>query len=378
MAICRSLYMRALFFAPPVLVMCLLATVTGCVAADPKENGSGVILTARASDGDVGKSAKPVGRLRAAVIERIARSALQTMSVSDDPIALVLSAKYVRDANVKNDEMRSEAQKDDLQLAALGRAKQLADKKNSGFVDFQIAILCLALPSKSACSSDDAVGAGDAVRAFAESDPSNITGWIIMAAREFSSSNNDIAQTYLEKAAESKTSNWFYKEATATAFRYTNAVVDAEINQGDAEAAAFAIAGAITLPPYKRVSQMCAPSPDGKLPSGRFEACDRIAAILVEHGQSNLEIMVGHKVSERLAIGKNNTAQAQTAARQYAALQSAIDYLWTEKMKFPPQTPPDGAGLVAYFADFIKYGEYRATQRAMMRFGKSTNDLSKD
>ena len=295
------------------------------------------------------------------------------MAASDDPVALVLSAKYARDADLKDGEKRDDAKKDALQAAALMRAKQLADKSSSGFVDFQIALFCLGLPHKPVCASE--AGAGDAVRAYAESDPSNMTGWIIMAAREYASSNNDAALSFLKKAANSKTSRWFYQDAVAVAFNYAKEIPEPVARVGDRESAAFVISGALTLPPYKRLTQLCAPNPEGILPAGRYAACQQIAAQLVRKGVSNLEVLVGHKIQERLAVGKKNTKLAQSSARNYDSTQAAIDYLWKTKMKFPPVTDEEGIQLAHYFADFIMHGEVSATQKALKNQGKQIADF---
>ena len=310
---------------------------------------------------------------RLAVIDRIGKAALKAMAVSDDPIALVLSAKYVRDADMKDSEKRDEAKMDALQAAMMMRAKQLADKSNKGFVDFQIAMFCLGLPDKPVCSSD--AGAGDAVRAYAESDPSNITGWIIMAAREYASSNTDAATAFLKKAAAGKTSNWFYQDAVGLTFKYAKNVNEPLAKIGDPESASFIISGAITLPPYKRLSQMCAPNSEGILPVGRYAACHKIAARLVSKGVSNLEVLVGYKIQERLALGKKNTKLAQSSASNYESTQAAIDYLWKTKMKFPPETDKNGEQLTKYFANFMAYGEAGATRMALKSQGKQIADF---
>lgn len=319
---------------------------------------------------------------RVAVIQRISQAALQAMAASEDPVALVLSAKYARDANMKFDDKRSDAQKDDLQAAALTRAKQLAekivaDKKMTGLVDFQIAMFCLGIPAQPVCGSDRK--AVDVALGFAENNPENVTGWIIMAAREYAQGQNAASQSHLAKAAKAKTSTWYYKEALATALKYAKEVraadIGREIKTGDAQAAAFELSGWLTLPPYKRFSQMCAPDAKGKLPSGRYPLCDRVAQLLVDQGETSLELLVGYKALERLVTGAKKTNQAKTASTHYTALQAAIDFIWKTKLKFPPQSDADGAGLAAYVADLIQFGEAKAIRLALERDGKSVDDF---
>lgn len=329
---------------------------------------------------DEPKNIKPEGDTASApmnprlqVIDRISKAALKAMAESGDPVALVLSAKYVRDADMKDGEKRDEAKRDALQAAAMMRAKQLADKSSKGFVDFQIAMFCLGLPDKPVCSSD--AGAGDAVRAYAESEPSNITGWLIMAARDYASSNTDTTTTFLKKAAASKTSNWFYQDAVGLTLKYAKNRNDPLAKVGDPEAASFIISNAITLPPYKRLSQMCAPDPAGILPKGRYKVCQQIATLLAGKGANNLEVLVGYKLQERLAIGKKNKKLAQSSASDYDSTQAALDYLWKTKMKYPPETDENGVQLANYFANFMAYGEIVATQMALKGFGKQMADF---
>ena len=319
---------------------------------------------------------------RVAVVERISQAALQAMAASDDPVALVLSAKYARDANMKFSDKRSDAQKDDLQAAVLTRAKQLAeknvtDKKVIGLVDIQIAMFCLGLPAKPVCGSDR--NGVDVTLAFADNNPENATGWIIMAAREYAQGQNAVSQRHLAKAAKANTNAWYYKEALATALKYAKDVrgadISSDIKMGDAEAAAFELSGWLTLPPYKRFTQMCAPDPKGKLPAGRYPLCRKVAQLLVDQGETSLELFVGYKALERLATGEKKTSQAKAASAHYAAMQAAIDSIWKTKLKFPPQSDADGAGLVTYVADLIQFGEAKAIRLTLERDGKSVDDF---
>ena len=308
---------------------------------------------------------------RVAVIERISQAALQAMSQSNDPVALVLSAKYVRDANLKPGEQRDDVEKADLQAAALMRAQKLTTKENRGFVYSQIAMFCLGFPAKSLCNGVDPA------QTFAESAPENVTGWLIMAGRDFSQGLNAIAQTYLEKAANAKSSAWFYKEGAANALKYAKKVKGPaiKIKAGDAEAAVFTILNGITLPAYKQFSQMCNPDGEGKLPEGRYPLCRQVAQLLIDQGETNVELFVGYKALERLANGEKKADEAKLALDRYNATQAAIDFLWKSTLKFPPQTGTEAVGFKAYFADFVQYGEVKATRNALKRAGKSVDSF---
>lgn len=320
---------------------------------------------------DVSAKAKPAAPVnpRVAVIARITKSALQTMAKSNDPVALVLSAKYVRDADLKPGEERTEVQKNYLQLAALTRAKKLSTHKNSGLVDFQIAMFCIGLPKEPICDGKDTL------ELFAQREPTTSVGWVVLAGREFAQGRNPNAQTYLQKAAKAKKSVWFYKEGGAVALKYAKAVKGVDIKPGDAEAAAFDLMGGMTLPTYKRLSQMCMPDPESKLPEGRYPVCRQIAQLLIDDSETNLEVLVGYSVLERLAIGEKKDEQAKSALAQYNTLQTANDFLWKTVLKFPPQTDADGSGLVLYFADLASQGEVSATRLALKRAGKSIADF---
>jgi len=301
---------------------------------------------------------------RVAVIERIAQAAWKAMAKSSDPVALVLSAKYVRDAGLKAGEERTDAQKLDLQSAALAKAKKLSTPQNSGFENFQIAMFCIGFPDKPVC------GDRDPVQAFAESAPDNAIGWLAIAGRDYGRGLNTIAQASLEKAAKAKTLVWFYKEGAAVALRYAKAAKDPDTKAGDAEAAAFELLGGMTLPAYNRFSQMCRPDPEGKLPEGRYPLCRKVAQLLIAQGETNVELLVGYRVLERLAAGEKKTDEAKVAADSHSAIQAAIEQLWKLSLKFPPQSAADGAALTHYFDDLVKQGEVSATRLAIKRNGK--------
>ena len=307
---------------------------------------------------------------RVAVIERITKAAMQAMAASNDAIAVALSAKYMREANLKAGETREPEQKNDLQMAALVRAKQLADKQGSSLVDFQMAMFCLGFPAKSLCV------APDPVLAFAESDPDNAMGWIAMAVREFTQGLLNLAGPHLEKAGAAKRSVWFYHVAAATALKYAKAVEEPMRKVGDNEAAAFGLLDGMMVPPFRLFAQLCNPSPEGKLPEGRYPICRRAAQVLIDEGQSQAEPAIGYRVLERLANGEKLPDQATLASASVMAFEAAGRFVWQSIQKFPPQSDADGAALVQYFADLIQHGERRATQLALKRAGKTVADFA--
>ena len=362
-----------------VLVACSISFSVCVKAADQSKseavpsaaaNTSGAVPAASSAAAVAAQTPIPAPvNPRLAVIERISQAALRAMSQSNDPVALVLSAKYVRDANLKPEEKRDDAEKADLQAAALMRAQKLMTKESSGFVNSQIAMYCLGFPAKSLCNG------ADPAQTFAESSPENVTGWLIMAGREFSQGLNAIAQTYLEKAANAKSSAWFYKEGAAYALKYAKKVKGPAIKAGDAEAAAFTILNGMTMPSYKQFSQMCNPDGEGKLPEGRYPLCRQVAQLLIDQGETNVELFVGYKALERLANGVKKADEAKAALDRYNTTQAAIDFLWKSTLTFPPQTARDTVGFKAYFADFLKYGEVKATRNALKRAGKSVDSF---
>jgi len=306
---------------------------------------------------------------RLAVIDRVSMAAMAAMAASNDPSAVALSAKYLRDANLKPEEKRDFAQKNDIQMAALMRAKQLADKQRNGLVDFQISMYCLGFPAKPLCL------AGDPVREFAESTPDNAIGWLIMAAREFSQGMLVILGPYLEKAGQAKFSDWYYPQAAATALQFAKAVVEPMRKPGDDEAAAFDLLNGMTLAPFQQFTQMCHPDAEGKLPEGRYPICRRAAKVLIDHGRTQVEPVVGLRALERLAIGEKLTDDAKRAAEQVESVEAAGKFVWQSIQKFPPVTDLDGERLVRYFADLTRHGERRATELALERAGKSLADF---
>ncbi len=311
----------------------------------------------------------PPDNPRLAVIERITKAAMQAMAASNDANALALAAKYMREANMKAGETREPEQKADLQMTTLARAKQLADKQNSGLVDFQIAMFCLGFPAKSLCTVEDRLAT------FADADPDNAMGWISMAAREYTQGLINIAGPHLEKAGAAKRSVWFYHVAAATALRYANAVVEPMRKPGDDEAAAFGLLDGMMVPPFRLFAQLCNPSPEGKLPDGRYPICRRAAQVLIDKGESQAEPAIGYRALERLANGEKLPEKAKEAADGVAAFEAAGRYVWQSLQKFPPQSDDDGKALVVFFADLVKHGERRATALALQRAGKSIQDF---
>ena len=314
-------------------------------------------------------STPPPVNPRLTVIARISDAARQAMAASADPVALVLTAKYVRDANMQDGEQRDDAEKANLQAAALAKAMQLAGNDERGFVGIQVSMFCLGFPAKALCSQTDPV------LLTAEAMPDNAMGWMIMAGRDFSQGLNVVAQTYLQKAAKAKTSDWFYKVGAATALKFAKAVNEPLAKPGDTEAAAFEIMNSMTLPAFKRFSQMCNPDPKGKLPAGRYKLCRQVARLLIDHSETHVERLTGHYALERLALGEKKPAEAKRIAARIDAIQAAIQSLW-KSLVFPPQNDADGEGLVAYFADFVQVGEVKATASALKKAGKNADVFS--
>jgi hypothetical protein len=235
-------------------------------------------------------------------------------------------------------------------------------------VEFEVALFCMGFIDLKLCQGEDRV------LKYGQNHPENAVAWIMVAAREFARGFHPEAQIFLALAAKSDSTDWFYRDALQVALKYARELKQPGAVLGDAEVVAFDIAGQLTIPAFSRLSQMCNPDPTGKLPDGRYEACHRIAKIMIDHGQTNVELSVGYRVEQRLAEGEKNEAAGKEAGAKFAALQAANKFLW-EKNKYPPVSIEDAKALVNYVVDVASVGEVKATRNGLARMGKSVDDF---
>ncbi|MBL8510787.1 MAG: hypothetical protein JNM52_03995 [Betaproteobacteria bacterium] len=308
---------------------------------------------------------------RALARERHLQAAREAMLHSSDALALLLTAKYARTVDTKPDETRSTEEQNERQIAVLTRALEGVEnnERKRSLVEFQVALFCMGLSESSLCKGDDRV------LKFAESHRDNVVGWVMVAGREFAQGRNPSAQIYLAKAAKAKSVDWYYRDAAKAAFEYAKAAAPKDVPVGDVEVVAFTLLEELTLPAYQRFSQMCNPDPEGKLPEGRYAACKKVAQMLQEKAETNIEVMVGYRAAQRLAEGEKKAVVAEQAGNTFKAWQAATSYLWGSALSYPPKTEKDAQGLSDYFAALVAKGEKQATLAALKRAGKTIEDF---
>jgi hypothetical protein len=308
----------------------------------------------------------PPANPRAKIQDDIASAVLTAMIKSDDPRALALSAKFMRNADLAPNEERSEENQNARQEAQLAKAFGLIAKPEhkaaEGFVRYAVASFCVAFPDRKLCAEKDRL------IEYANQDMTNAVPWIMVAAREFAAGRNLEAQLFLARAADAKTSSWYYREAVATALQYANRAKGVDAKFADASVVAFTVAGGTTIPEFRRLSQMCAPSPEGKLPEGRYEACRKIAALLQNKAETNVEMIVALRALERMATGENKADEAKQHEAALTRFQGDINRLWKEAMKFPPTTPAEAERVTAFVTELATSGERAATVSAQKKY----------
>jgi hypothetical protein len=316
----------------------------------------------------------PPANPRADIQENIARAVLATMAKSDDPRAIALSSKFARTMDTPEGKERPSAEQDDRQEAALAKALAMIDKPEhksaANFVRFSVASFCNAFVERKLCA------ARDRMVEFANNDATNVVPWIMVAAREFAAGRQLEAQLFLDKAASAKSSTWYYQEAIALAKKYADSAKGVDAKFGDAAAVTFLVAGQVTLPEFRRYSQMCNPDAEGKLPEGRYQACRKVAALL-QSGDTNVETIVGLRALERMALGENKADEAKQHADALTKFQGDISRLWREHLKFPPTNAADAARVTAFVADAASVGERLATITAQKTYFTSTASAAK-
>lgn len=307
----------------------------------------------------------PPANPRAEIQENIARTVLAAMTKSDDPRAIALSSKFARIVDVPEGKELPTAEQDDRQEAALTKALAMIEKPEhkgaANFVRFSVASFCNAFTERKLCA------ARDRMVEFANNDATNAVPWVMVAAREFAAGRQLEAQLFLDRAATAKTSTWYYQEALALGKKYADNAKGVDAKLGDAVAVTFLLAGQLTLPEFRRYSQMCNPDGEGKLPPGRYEACRKVAAVLMT-GDTNVETIVGLRALERMALGESKAEEAKRHADALTKFQGDISKLWRDHMKFPPTNAQEAARVSAYVTDAASMGERLATVAAQKKF----------
>ncbi len=305
---------------------------------------------------------------REAVQQRIADAALAAMLRSDEAEAVAIAAKSVRKTDLKEGEKRSEEDETARHAAALSRALELAPNGDE-LVEYQVVAFCLGNAKQKLCAGEDRA------QNYANRYLDNVLGWLTMAGREYSTGFNDIAQVFLESAAKATRSEWHFAKTVAIARRYVNQVVDKDARPGDRDVAALTVAGEMTLPPFGRFAQMCNPGPMKKLPEGRFPLCRKVANIIMEQGQTNVERDLALRTIQRLNEGEDKVVEGVKPGDMFTARQAAFKHLWSVVAKYPPQTDADAAVLTTFIDDLLSVGEIKASERALQKAGKRVEDF---
>ncbi len=303
---------------------------------------------------------------RAEAQDRIGKTILQSMMASEDPRALALSAKFARTAGMSAGEPRKQEEQDAIQEALLAKAfKMIAEpqhKSADGFVRYAVASFCLGFPDRKLCAEKDRV------LELANLQMSNAIPWLMVASREFSQGRNLESQVFLERATTATSVNWYFREAMEVANQYARKAKEIDDNFADAAVVTFNVGGETTIPDYKRYTQMCNPNPEGKLPDGRYEACRKVAALLINLGETNIDAIVAIKALERMALGEKKENDAKRHNTELAEFQAGISRLWKIYLKYPPTTPAEASLITTFVSDLVTSGERAATVTAQKKF----------
>ncbi len=314
---------------------------------------------------------------RQAIEQEIVQNTLAAMAASNDAVAVALSAKSVRLAGVESGKTRTTIEQDGLQAAAMRRAMTLAESiqdiakrdETLAFVRFVLANQCAGLPNQPFCLERNPLFQ------FVNNHPTNTYGWMLFAATEFAMGRNMETGILLKRASNESALDWHYSQAMEIGLRYARSVgpsISASDKAGVVESAAFTVAGEMPLPPFHRFSQMCNPDPEGKLPDGRYEVCRMLANRMITFGKSNIEVIVGLRALERMALGEKKDAEARDYGNQLADFQARINMLWKEKLTYPPTNPKEAVQFAAFLDEMILVGERRATEYMQKKLGIST------
>ncbi len=310
---------------------------------------------------------------RAEIHQRIVQSALALMASSNDPSAIALSAKSVRLSDQEDGKVRTDADQDKRQEAALQKAWQLAEDTTSpeqrelarSFVQFVMASHCAGLINAPMCLERNRV------IDFANNFPRNAIGWLIFAGSEFLQGRNIETQVLLSRASNEPDLDWYFSRAVGMGLHYARLAAKSAGGLdrfADEEVAALMIAGELTMPQFSRFSQMCNPDPEGTLSTGRYEICRKMAEKMIAIGKTNIEMMVGLRAMERMAQGEKKDDEAKMYGERLAKFQSGITTLWKTKLSYPPTKTTDAAEFTGFVNDLIRVGERQATENLMRKF----------
>ncbi len=354
------------------LTVCSFAALLVGCASTPVGKGKPLDEAATAQAG--GATTVPDADARQAIQQQIVQEALAAMAASSDAAAIALSAKTARLAGLEPGKTRTNAEQDKRQTDALQNALRLAESQTDAekrrsdlsFVQFVLANHCAGLLNEPFCLERNRL------IDYTNSHPDHVYGWLTFASSEFMLGRNLETQIFMNRAAQQIQVDLYYSQAARIGLAYAKVVaktIAGASTLGNMQVAALMLAGELTMPPFQRFTQICNPPADGVLPEGRYEACRAIATRMITAGKTNLEVIVGLRAMERMALGEKKDAEAKKFADRLAGFQAGITTLWKEKLAYPPTNSKEATLFAEFLDDLILVGERRATVNMQKKFG---------